>query len=175
MKKTIYASILVLLISTTFVFSQDKEFYKGTQIISPIIGLNSYTIPFGANFEYGITDNIGVGGTAMAWLWSGELWSNSLISITADAAYHFTKLKVDKLDLFAGAGLGVSIYSFSWKSGYGQGLSGGAGSSGVYLKSFAGARYYFTPKIAGFTRLYVDFIGDWGGVGAVIGASFRLK
>jgi len=74
MKKTIYVTILFLLISSTFVFSQDKEFYKGTQIISPIIGLNSYTIPFGANFEYGITDNIGIGGTAMTWLWSGELF-----------------------------------------------------------------------------------------------------
>jgi len=173
-KKPFYISILFLLISSTFVFSQDREFYKGTQIISPILGLNSFTIPFGANFEYGITDNIGVGGTAMVWLWGSEYWSNSLISINADAAYHFSKIKVDKLDLFVGAGLGISLYSFSWKSGH-PSLSGGLGSSGVYLEPFAGARYYFTPKIAGFTRLYVDIIGDWGGVGAVIGASFRLK
>ncbi|MBS3818997.1 hypothetical protein KGY73_05780 [bacterium] len=175
MKKVLGVAILLLLFSVSFVFSQDKEFYEKTQIISPILGVNSYTVPFGANFEYGITENVGIGGTAMYWSWGGRMYSNSLISLSADAAYHFTSLEVDKLDLFAGGGLGISIYSYSWKSGYDGGVYGGAGSSGLFLEPFAGARYYFSPKISGFTRLHVNVVGSWAGVGGVLGVSFRLK
>lgn len=175
MKKAGGVAIFLLLFSVTLVFPQDKEFYKNTQILSPVLRLNSYTVPFGANFEYGITEKVGVGGTAMLWFWSSKYLSNSLISLSADAAYHFTSVEVKKLDLFAGAGLGFSIYSYSWKSGYGEEKYGGVGSSGLFLEPFGGVRYYFSPKIAGYSRVYVDFIGDWTGFGGIIGASFKLN
>lgn len=152
-----------------------EEFNKGTQIITPVIGLNEFTIPFGANFEYGITDNISIGGTGMVWLWSSDFWSNTVISLSLDGAYHFTQVKVEKLDLFAGAGLGFSIYSFSWKDDFNGLLDGGSGSSGLYLEPFVGARYYVSPKIGLYSRIYFDLIGDWSGFGAIIGASIRLK
>lgn len=175
MKKALSIAVLLLLFSVSFVFSQDKEFYEKTQIISPILGVNSYAVPFGVNFEYGMTENIGIGGTAMYWSWGSTRWRNSLINLSADAAYHFTSLEVEKLDLFAGGGLGISIYSYSWKSGYGDISGGGSGSSGLFLEPFVGARYFFSPKISGFTRLHVNVVGSWAGVGGVIGASFRLK
>jgi len=166
---------LFFLLSFSLTSLSAEEFYTGTQLVTPVIGLNEFTIPFGANFEYGLTDNIGIGGTGMIWVWNSEFWINSIYSISIDGTYHFTQINIDKLDLFAGAGIGFSIYTFSWKEAYKGRQDGGAGSSGLYLEPFFGARYYVSPKIALFSRIYTDIIGDWSGFGAIIGVSFRLK
>jgi hypothetical protein len=175
MKKFTTAVILLLLVTFSIAFPQSKEFYKKTQILSPVLGLNSYTVPLGANFEYGITDKIGIGGTAMIWWWSSQYWSNSLIGLSFDGAYHFTSLDIKNLDLFAGSGLGFSLYSYTLEESHPGDIKGGLGSSGLYLEPFLGARFYFNPKTAVFLRLYVQFVGDWGGAGGIIGISFKLK
>jgi hypothetical protein len=175
MKKIIAASIMIFFITFSLAFSQDKEFYKGIQTLSPVLGLNSYTVPVGVNFEAGVTDHIGIGGTAMFWWWTSQYWSNSLIGLSFDGAYHFTGLDVKNLDLFAGAGLGFSLYSYTWKDSKPGDIQGETGSSGLYLKPFIGARYFFNPNTAVFLRLYFQFLGDWEGAGGIIGISFKLK
>ena len=140
------------------------EFNKGEKYLTPQIGINSYAIPFGANFEYAITENIGVGGTVMLWLWSDSGFSQSIILPSVDAAYHFTMLEVDKLDLFAGVGMGFAIYNSDF----------GTGSSGIYISPFAAGRYWFSKKMGVSLRLNVGIIGDWGGVGGLLGVVFRI-
>ncbi len=137
------------------------EFNKGELYLTPQIGLNSYAIPFGANIEYAMTENIGVGATLMAWIWS----HGTLIVPEVDAAYHFTKLKVEKLDLFAGIGAGFAIWSA--KGGYG-------GSSGIYITPFVAGRYWFSEKLAASLRVNVGLIGDWTGVGGQLGVTLRI-
>lgn len=137
------------------------EFEKGNMFLTPQIGLNSYAVPFGVNFEYAMTENIGVGGTVMMWIWN----HGTLILPSVDAAYHFTMLEVEKLDLFAGAGLGFAI--FSAKGGY-------SGSSGIYISPFVAGRYWFSDKMAASLRVNVGLIGDWTGVGGLLGVTFRI-
>jgi hypothetical protein len=137
------------------------EFNKGEMYLTPQIGLNSYAVPFGANFEYAMTENIGVGGTVMMWIWS----HGTLILPSVDAAYHFTMLDVEKLDLFAGAGLGFAI--FSAKGGF-------SGSSGLYISPFVAGRYWFSEKMAVSLRVNIGLIGDWTGVGGLLGVTFRI-
>jgi hypothetical protein len=151
------------------------EFNKGSLLVTPQVGLNSYAIPFGVSVEYGVTPNIGVGATAMFMLWSDEFWTNTVIGLSADAAYHFTQLDVEKLDLFAGASLGFTIYSWSWKSGYDDWLDGSTGASGLYLSPFIAGRYYFSPKIAACLKAYFSIVGSWSGVGGILGVTIRLK
>ncbi|MBN1272223.1 MAG: hypothetical protein JXB26_08110 [Candidatus Aminicenantes bacterium] len=173
--KRLFFMLFIVVFSFSFVHAQGPEYYKGTFIISPAVGFNTYTIPFGATAEFGITDNIGIGGTAMFWFWGDSYWSNSLMSFSVDGSYHLTSIDVKKLDLFGGAGIGFSIYSWSWKSGY-SGISGGStGSGGLFIYPFFGARYFFSPKIAAFARLSFHLLGDWGGVGGIGGVSIRLK
>jgi hypothetical protein len=162
----------LLMISPFFAGAQD--FQKEDFYITPQLGINSYTIPFGVNAEYAITENIGVGGTGMIWLWSSEYWSNSLIALSGDAAYHFTSLDVDKLDAYAGAALGFTIYSWKVKGGF-SGDFKGSGSSGLYLQPFLGARYYITETIAVNLRLNVAVLGDWSGIGGFIGVSIPIN
>jgi hypothetical protein len=151
----------------------DQLFQKGKLWVTPQIGLYSWggSIPFGANVEYALTPNIGIGGTAMAMFWSETDAKASLISIAAEAAYHFTTLKVDNLDLYAGGGLGYSIYSWTWNSGIYGTISG---ASGIYIETVLGGRYYFSPKMAVSLRLVGSLTG-FSGFGAQVGVSFNLK
>jgi hypothetical protein len=177
-KKSLIIAAAILLIasvsSAAVKIPPSQLFQKGKMWITPQIGLYSWggSVPFGASFETAITPNIGVGGTAMAMFWGESEWTSSLIMLSADVAYHFTQLKVDNLDLYAGGGLGYSIYSYSWKSGF-SGTYGGTGS-GVYIATLLGARYYFTPKIAASLRLVGSLTG-WSGFGTQLGVAFNLK
>lgn len=128
--------------------------------LTPQIGLYSGNIPFGANFEYAITENIGVGGTLMIWFGSGY----HVFMPSVDVAYHLTMLEVEKLDLFAGAGVGFAIVG-------GNGISG---SSGLSINPFVAGRYWFSEKMAVSLRVNIGLIGDWTGVGSMLGVTFRI-
>jgi hypothetical protein len=166
--------LAVLLVISGLALATDKEFYKGGFYLTPQVGFASWggSIPFGVNAEYALTENIGIGGTAMFQFWSGAGWKESWITIFAEANYHFIKLPVDKLDLYVGAGLGYGIYSVSYDSGY---YTGGAGSSGLVLEPIVGARYYFSPKIAASVRVMAPLLGGVTGFGTTVGVTFALK
>ena len=138
--------------------------------LTPQLGIASWggSIPFGVNAEYGLTKNIGIGGTAMLQFWNEEGISESWIMLSAEGYYHFD-INVDKLDLYVGAGLGYGIYSVSGT------LLSGSGSSGLILEPLAGVRYYFSPKIAASLRLTGSIVGGYTGVGGAIGVTFVLK
>jgi hypothetical protein len=174
-RASILAAAFLLLGMTSRVWAGTEEFGKGSLFLTPQLGLNSWTFPFGLNAEYGISSAIGVGGTAMFWLWSEEYWSNTLISLSADAAYYFARFGARMLDLYAGGSVGYSFYSWRWKSGYGGWVTGAPGSSGITVEPFLGARCYFTQKIAASLKLYFALLGDWSGLGGLLGVTIRLK
>lgn len=172
--RSLILGALVLAVLTSPVLASQKEFRQGDKFITPQLGINEFTVPFGASFEYAYTKNIGLGGTAMLWSWSSDEYSQRLIALSADLAYHFTKLKAEKLDVYAGGYLGFGIYSWSWEDDESDDDEGGAGSSGLRLGPFVGARYYLSPKMAVNLRLDGSLAGDWSGLGAVIGLTFKL-
>jgi hypothetical protein len=175
MKKTLLVVLSALVLLAGMATAGTKEFWKGGIYVTPQVGINSWggSIPFGLNVEYGLTENIGIGGSAMFNFWSDEWWSETLINLAAEAAYHFTKIPTDKLDLYAGAGLGYSIYSWKEKAGV-YGIEGSTGSSGLYLQLIAGVRYYVTEKIAVSLRAIGSLVGNWAGFGGALGATFAL-
>jgi hypothetical protein len=136
------------------------EFNKGDKFLTAQVGLYSGEVPFGANFEYAVTENIGVGGTLMMWFGSGY----HVFMPSVDAAYHLTMLDVEKLDLFAGAGVGFAIVG-------GNGISA---SSGLSINPFIAGRYWFSEKLGVSLRVNIGLIGDWTGVGSMLGVVFRI-
>jgi hypothetical protein len=165
--------LVVVLAITGLASATSKEFSMGHFYLTPQIGFASWggSIPFGVNAEYAISENIGVGGSAMAQFWSDTWGSVSWIMLSAEVNYHFIKLPVDKLDLYAGAGLGYGIYSVSYGSGF---MSGASGASGLILEPIVGARYFFSPKMAFSLRLVGSLTGMTG-FGATVGVTFLLK
>lgn len=131
MKRKIFLGLaLGLVVLSVSAAAGPAEFSKGSFYLTPQVGINTWTIPFGVNAEYAITPNIGLGATVMLWLWGEPGWSESVIAPAFEAAYHFTKLNARKLDLYAGAGLGFAAYSWKWKAG-----GGGAGGTGSWAYS----------------------------------------
>jgi hypothetical protein len=172
--KKIGVLLLSFVIVAAVASAGTKEFSLGKIYLTPQIGFSSWggSIPFGANVEYAMNENIGIGGTLMAQFWSETYWSESLISIAAEVNYHFIKLNAEKIDLYVGVGLGYSIVSVSYNSGYSTGSSA---ASGLNLQPIIGARYYFSPKMAASLRLVGSLIGGFTGFGATAGVSLVLN
>jgi len=133
-----------------------NTFNKGDKVFQAGIGLGStyyYSsmIPLSASFELGIKDNlfddkssIGVGG--YFGFASGK--GLTLLCPVVRGLFHYQL--VDKLDTYAGLGLGLRLWS--WKDSY-YGYYGKASGSDLIIPFIAGARYYFSDNIAGFAEL----------------------
>ncbi len=178
MKRKICIGLLILLVLSMYCFSGGKEFRTGAVFLSPQIAFNTWSPSMGVSLEVGISPNIGIGGTLMFSSWTENYMglgkvSEMLITPAFDFYYHFTKIKLAKFDLFVGASMGFSIYSWSWD--YEGNKWDDAAKSGIFLSPFLGARYYLAKKIAICLRLNSSLLGDWTGFGGLIGVTFRLK
>lgn len=123
MKKLLTFSFLLAVLLTTSFRGFSQAFKQGSKFLNATVGLNSYYstgLPLGASFEVGITDAISVGGQAD--YASGNYGSGlgfTAFYVGARGAYHLgeiLKINSDKVDVYAGLGLGYR--SFSWKDGY---------------------------------------------------------
>ena len=100
--------------------------------------------------------------------WSGTQSSSvSWIPIGVTANYHF-KMENKKIDPFLGAGLGYEIVNASCEIN-GVDYCGGSYSSGIYVITKAGIRYFLNSK----TALYAD-VGV-GGATLNVGGMWKMK
>lgn len=146
-----------------------QSFQKGAFYLGGALGLGSGLgylggVAFIANAEYGVTDNIGVGGSVGYWSYSEDIKSTyvsgfttatatttykySIIPIVASGAWHFHIPSMPKLDLAAGLSLGYYIVSTSVSTDV-AGYTGfaAASASGIAFGVFGLARYFVTDNI----------------------------
>jgi hypothetical protein len=165
-KKVFFITLVILLSASLLSAAYYKKpvkksntglsFVKGSKYVTAQIGLYSGVIPFGANFELAMTENIGVGATMMVWFGDGI----TVFMPSVEAAYHFTMLEVDKLDLYAGAGIGFAVAS-------------GGGTSGLALTPFIAARYWFSDNLG--ISLKENFgLTGYTGAFSMLGVVFRI-
>ena len=159
MKKLLTISFLLALTATTSFKGFSQAFKQGDKLLNAGIGLNSYYgngLPIGASFEVGITEAISVGGqvdyNSGSYGGVGYNWGYTALYFGGRGSYHLNevfKINNDKLDTYAGIGLGFQ--SFKWSD-----ASFGAGSaygSGVYFNYFVGGRYMFANSVGAFLEL----------------------
>ena len=141
--------------------SKSDTFQKGHIYITPQVGFNTWAAQFAVSGEYAMLKNFGIGASVLTYFWS----HSSVIAPTVDGYYHFTWLKVPKLDAFAGVSLGFAIFHSTFYTA----------DSGLYAAPFTGARYWFSKKIAASLRVIFGVVGDyWDGVNAMAGVTFLL-
>ena len=154
-----------------------QSFKKGDNVLSAGIGLGSaignYSFAsqspaFSVQFERGIWPAgpgvVSLGGYAgiKSYKYTGssggysysEKWNYTIIGIRG--AWHFTKLPIDKLDVYAGAMVSYNIlsYKYSDNTGYEDaGSFGGSYGSAAAVSAFAGGRYYFAGRLSVFAEL----------------------
>jgi hypothetical protein len=162
MKKMFFTSLLAL---SAIVYFQARSFaqsyQKGDKLLNLGVGLGTYGaggIGLGGSFEFGIHDAISVGviggySGRSNYLNSGGRWS--VLTIGARGSYHFNellKLNDDKIDLYAGLGLGYRNISWSY-----SGLGGSSWGSGITFIGHIGGKYYFKPNLGVFAELGSGF------------------
>jgi hypothetical protein len=174
MKK--FVLVLVVGLASFSSYQASAQFVKGDNLLNIGIGVNSYYsggIPLGASYEYGITDDISVGGgidyLSYRYNFGSIRYGFSALYLGARGSYHFNNLikhNVEELDLYAGVILGYR--SFSWKDDF-DGTINDTYGSGVFLGIHAGARYFFKPNLGAFLEL-----GAGGSSNARLGVALKF-
>ena len=131
--------------------AQDAAFGKGTKILDLGIVADDPT-GFGGGFEVGLLElapnfTLGVGGAAA--YQSESLFSSTWLAGVANV--HYAIPSMPKLDLFAGASLGIIRTSVDIDV---PGLDGSNSDLGFGIN--LGARYMLTQKLGGVVRLGVE-------------------
>ena len=163
MKRILLISML-LVIAVSLSFSQ-MAYKKGDQVINIGIGLGGFAGVYGSGgiaitggYEYGVTENISLGGvvgysSSSEDFGAGYGWKYTYILIGARGAYHLDLFHNPNIDTYGGILLGYNIVSskatgtLPTYSGYGYG-SYSASASFLEFGAFIGGRYYFSPKLA---------------------------
>jgi len=201
MKKTILvaAGLFALALNPVWASAGTRLISRGSVFLTGQFGLNTMVrtadpladpfdnmpFPFGASFEFMLTDHIGLGGTAMYDRWSdylgmfGGKWTFRLIRPSLDWAYHFGPRKMREMDFFAGLQLGYTFIAIS--NGLGNRYDGNLKSE-AHLAPFAGVHLNFWPNNRGFLgRLGVTFkaaysvIGRFSDIYGMAGLTYRLR
>jgi outer membrane immunogenic protein len=134
------------------------------------VGLSSWGIPVYVGLDYGLTENVSVGGEATFRSYNEKVGSlrfkSSIIGIAANGNYHFGYLvdASEEWDLYAGLNLG--FYIWSTPNNY-----PGTSTSGLGLGAQAGVRYYVNEKLA----LNLEGGGGSAFSGGKLGISLLLK
>jgi len=152
------------------------QYKKGDNLLNFGLGLNTYYdggVPLSAIYEYGVTDEISVGGgldyLSYHYGYGGGNYSYTVTYLAGRGSYHFNKLinlRNENWDIYGGLSLGYR--SFSWKDYSGNG-AGSAYGSGLFLGIHAGARYYFSKSVGGLLE-----IGGLGSTNARVGVTFKF-
>jgi hypothetical protein len=162
-KLLLFTSVVVF--SLTQLLAQESTFKMGDKVLNLGIGLGSSyysgyytssTPAFTGSFEVGVADgilekgSIGVGGyIGFSSATYSNYWKTSSFIIGARGSFHYPL--VNKLDTYTGLILGYNIYNTKYYDAYSGHFN--ASSSGPALAWFAGARYYFNPKIAAMAEI----------------------
>jgi hypothetical protein len=131
------------------------------------------TAAFGVNGEMAYNDRISIGAWADTWSYGetygtalGEYsWDIRYIALAGTGAYHFPIKSAPKWDPFVGLALGYYMVSTE-TSGIGVTYTGDANR--IFLGGFGGARYSFSPTMAGVARL------GFGASYLTLGLDFKL-
>ena len=167
--KKLLAIAAVVFLSFSAVQAQESMFNLGDKVVSAGIGFGSTLYsgtyysrgvpPISLSYEQAVKDGIlekgviGVGGwvgyTSYKYDYLGWGYKYSNIIFGVMGAFHYPL--VDKLDTYAGIGLGYNIVSAN-EFGINTGYDYSATSGGIVFAGMIGARYYFTDGFAVFAQ-----------------------
>lgn len=142
MKRILLISTL-LIIAVSLSFGQ-IDYSKGQQVVNLGIGLGGFAGAYGSGgiaitggYEYGVTENISLGGVIGYSSSSDDYFDGSFkytyILIGARGAYHYDLFHNPNIDTYGGILLGYNIVSSSWtwNNGYSSYFGGTYGTHPV--------------------------------------------
>lgn len=168
--------VVVMLFSASYSFGQGR-YAKGDVLLNAGVGLGYYYaggVPLLLSAEFAVNDVFSVGpylgytSYNYNWGWGGYKWRYTFLDIGVRGSYHFNELfeiQNEQVDVYGGAFLGflISSYSGDTITGYEDPYSGG-----LRLGIHAGARYFFSEKVAGYGEV------GYGVAPLALGVTFKL-
>ena len=154
MKKFLFLAGLFMAAATA---SAQADLGKGNLQLNAGAGISGWGIPVYVGLDYGVTDEITVGGelsyrydsTTYQYPYLREriTYSHNVFGIFTNGNYHFNRLLrlPRQLDLYAGASLGFFFGSTSTSSNWDREYTGDS-YSGFSAALQTGARYFFTDN-----------------------------
>ena len=151
-----FLCVVVLVFSATFASGQAR-YDKGDVLINLGLGLGYYYggggIPLIASAEFAASDVITVG-PYFSYTSRGYVgYRYTFLDFGVRASYHFSELfeiNNEQLDIYGGANLGYAISKFSYDNAF---YDDNLYPSRVQFGLHAGARYFFSERVAGFGEL----------------------
>lgn len=165
MRKNVLLIAFALVASFTFAQGTLGE---GNLQANAGLGFSGWGVPLFAGLDYGITDEITVGGEVSYRSNSVASVKWTAIGIFANANYHFNKiLKIpSEFDVYAGASLGYYNWSSNIKI---PNTSKASYNSGIGFTGQLGARYFFNDQFG----LNLEF-GAGNVAGGKLGITYKL-
>jgi hypothetical protein len=172
-----FLCVIAMVFSATFASAQAR-YDKGDVLVNAGIGLGYYFaggVPLLLSAEFAVNDVFTVGpylgytSYKYNYGFGGYNFKYTFFDLGVRGSYHFNELfeiQNEKVDVYGGAFLGFLISSYS-----GDGFSGTYDdpySGGLRLGIHAGARYFFSQKVAGYAEL------GYGIAPLSLGLTFKL-
>jgi len=177
MKKILkFLCVAAMIFSATFASAQGR-YTKGDVLLNAGIGLGYYYaggVPLLLSAEFAVNDVFSIGpylgytSYNYNYNFGGYKWRYTFLDIGVRGSYHFSELfeiRNEQVDVYGGLFLGYTISSYSGDtfSGYDDPYA-----STLRLGIHAGARYFFSEKVAGYGEL------GYGIAPLSLGVTFKL-
>jgi hypothetical protein len=173
MKKNV-TLLFALLFMSAMAFAQ-APIQDGEKQVNVGIGLSNYGLPIYAGADFGIGNNISVGGELSYRSYKESYfnfdWSHTIFTIAGNGNYHFNELLniPSNIDFYAGLSLGYSVWNTKYDGPGGDIDYGGDGTSGLYFFGQVGGRYFFKDNLAANVEL-----GGGSFSGVKVGITYKL-
>lgn len=139
--------IIAGLFFATMTASAQGTLDEGKLQLNVGLGFSSWGLPIHAGLDYGVTQDITVGGkvsfSSYTQSFADHKATHTIIGIVANGNYHFNRILElpSEFDLYAGISLGY--YNFSTSTNNGSAYSGALASSPIFSAQIGG-RYFFS-------------------------------
>lgn len=155
MKKKIIA-IFVAIIAISISASAQAPLPVGGSQINAGFGTSTWGIPIYGGVEFGVAENITVGGEIFYSSYSETFtvlhdvnkWKYTIFTLAGTGNYHFNDLLEipSEWDVYAGLALGYAIFGFSYQGTGAAPTYPGTAESMIYLNGQIGGRYFFNDN-----------------------------
>ena len=155
MKKILLLAGFLLTVATA---SAQATLDKGALQLNAKLGFSGWGVPITVGADYGIADDITVGGELSFRSYSTTYFNHSIFGVFANGNYHFNRLfeLPSQVGVYAGLSLGYFVASSS--SDY---VGTSYSQPGCNLQT--GARYFFNNKFGVNAEVVLGAIGLTGG------------
>jgi hypothetical protein len=152
--------LLLVAFSTILAIQSQAQYDKGDFLLNVGVGAGYYYaggVPLIVSAEWFVTDKISVGPylgyTRWNNRWTAYDYRYTFIDIGARGSYHFSELfgiNNENMDVYGGVLLGFTASSYT---GPNSTFYNDVYDNRVTIGPFAGFRYFFAPKVAGYGEL----------------------